>query len=56
VKRSADRRERDCVGGGEQKQFPALEVPRQCPFVLLVEACLRKGKAVEEGSDVDGVS
>jgi hypothetical protein len=34
-----------------QKNILVLKVPRQCPFVLLVEVCLRKGKALgsEEG-------
>jgi hypothetical protein len=32
------------VGG--QKDVPALRVPRQCPFVLLVEIRLTEGKAL----------
>jgi hypothetical protein len=30
---------------GVQKSVPALKVPRQCPFVFVVEALLREGKA-----------
>jgi hypothetical protein len=39
-------------GGKKSKLFSSvLKVPRQCPFVLLVEVCLRKGEALgsEEG-------
>jgi hypothetical protein len=34
-----------------QSDFPALNVPRQYPLVLLVEVCLREGEAlgIEEG-------
>jgi hypothetical protein len=37
-----------------QKIFLALKVPRQCPFVLLVEVCLREDKALgsEKGRDL----
>jgi hypothetical protein len=39
------------IWGGEKFYFSALKVPRQCPFVLLVEIRLREGKALvgEEG-------
>jgi hypothetical protein len=34
--------------GREHKNFfPASKVPRQCPFVLLVELRLREGKALD---------
>jgi hypothetical protein len=29
------------------EKVPTLNVPRQCPLVLLVEICLKKGKAEE---------
>jgi hypothetical protein len=37
---------------GIQKYFPALKVPRQCPLFLLVEICLREGKALESEKGV----
>jgi hypothetical protein len=39
-----DREKRE--SGLRQKVFPALKVPRQCPFVLLVEVRLKEGKAL----------
>jgi hypothetical protein len=30
-----------------EKIFPALKVPRQCPFYLLREVGLKEGKALE---------
>jgi hypothetical protein len=37
--------------GGKARNFffqsPVLKVPRQCPLVLLVEVCLRKGKGLK---------
>jgi hypothetical protein len=34
------------VGGKEQKKFPVFKVPRQCPFVLLIEVCSRESKTL----------
>jgi hypothetical protein len=39
---------RETIFKGEEKETffsPVLKVPRQCPLVLLVEICLREGKA-----------
>jgi hypothetical protein len=38
-------------GGGKKHFAPVLKVPRQCPFVLLVEVLLREGEAL--GSEKD---
>jgi hypothetical protein len=37
------------VGGGSKRNFfssPVLKVCRQCPLLLVVEVCLREGKAL----------
>jgi hypothetical protein len=41
------------VAGGAQNNFPALGVPRKCPFFLLVAVCLKEGEA--SGSEKEGV-
>jgi hypothetical protein len=50
LKREADRQRREgethYISRVETKIVPALSVPRQCPFVILVEV-LRKGKNSE---------
>jgi hypothetical protein len=39
---------RHCIKGvGEAEIFPAWEVPRQCPLVLLIVISLREGKLLE---------
>jgi hypothetical protein len=39
------------IKGGARIFSPVLKVPRQCPFVPLIEVCLKKGETLgkEEG-------
>jgi hypothetical protein len=35
-----------CTLLGGKRELPALKVPNQCPFVLVIQIWLRKGKAL----------
>jgi hypothetical protein len=46
LRRNHLKSERKASWGGRYKKIPVFKVPRQCPFVLLIEVCSRESKTL----------